>query len=176
MTAAFERRIERVEGRTVSVSLQPLLHLVRSRVATTLLIAKTQARPRVHLVEIPELAHADLARAFIEMVRTPAVFTDASASATPLPIVTTKESDGVTTKQVIYKQLDQVESFCALEHFVGRERAGGALRWRMGRASNVDAMLVAYPFMFTMSTNKLTILHDGTAMTSTHSTSPFEDV
>ena len=156
LVATFERRVERVEGRRVTVSMQPLLHLVRSRVATTLLIAKTKARPRVHEVVVPELALADLGRAFLEMVRAPEVFTDASASRSPLPIVKTLETDGAITHQVNYTSLDQIASFCALEHFMGIDRGGGALRWRLGRASNMDLMLIGMPLQITICTNKPT--------------------
>ena len=71
-----------------------------------------------------------------------------------IPIQTSKDADGTINHSLVYKEMEDVATFCAFEHFVSTESAAGALRFNLGRASNVDLMVVGVPMIFNMSTNR----------------------
>lgn len=153
--AAYDRKLLGIETKMVTVDVSPLVYLARKSVAHAVMLAKTKMRPRLHRLQLDALTLQPLAEAVLQMLTRPARLSVASmASRRTLPITITKDADGTINHSLVYKEMDDVATFCAFEHFVSTESAAGALRFNLGRASNVDLMVVGVPMIFNMSTNR----------------------
>jgi hypothetical protein len=154
-------RIEQMEKKEVTADISPLVNQARKMVKERLSTGSTKCRPRVHEVQLDGLSLKALALAFLEIVRRPSnVWLRSSAdshdkTAKPLPIEYTKDpSDGVECWQVNLLNIDQVAGFCALHSFLGCKDGVGAMRYNIGRASNVEIMLVGVPMVFKVIGNR----------------------
>ena len=138
----------------VTLDARPLVARALNAIALALAIAKTQARPRVHLISLPEICLPSLGRAFLEAIASPSTLRSAGGGAqVPLPIATSTGSDGVVTEEVVMKEVADISLLCGFEHhFAGK--ATGLLRYDMGRESNHDMMSVGMPMLFQVSTNR----------------------
>ena len=80
---------------------------------------------------------------------------DLDKTGMPLPIHYTKDpDDGVECWQVNLTEMSQVAGFCALHSFLGCKQGVGALRYEIGRASNVEIMVVGVPMVFKVIGNR----------------------
>jgi hypothetical protein len=69
---AYKEALSLLDSRIVSVvDIAPLVHLARKNLAQTVAKVKTQARPRVHHLELDGFLLSVLADAFLELVRKP---------------------------------------------------------------------------------------------------------
>ena len=60
----------------------------------------------------------------------------------------------MVTREVIYKEFQDVADFCCFETFLGSDRGLGLLRFMCGRDSNDDMMAVGIPLIFQFSTSR----------------------
>lgn len=167
----YMTNIRLVDSKVVSVDIAPLVQLSRKNLAQAVAAAKTQCRPRVVSgFELPGLVLVDLAEAFLEVVRNPwqlarymgAHEDDSEPDRELLPVLTSKDKQGVITKEVQYKKIEHVAAFLAFESFLGAHEGVGCLRYDIGRKSNEDYMVVAVPMVFKVS---IDIRVKGTAAT-----------
>jgi len=149
-------------SQNVLVDIGPLVKQTRKKVATTVALAKTQARPRLHVVPLEAFTHSALAFQLLEMARKPSNLVgmlgsseDDVRSERRLPLIYTKdEDDGVEVYQVNYEKMADIGNFCAFQSFLGLETGIEALRFDMGRKHNNDFMLVAMPMAFKVVLNR----------------------
>jgi hypothetical protein len=154
------------EKRMVTINISPLVHFTREKVAQTTALARTQCRPREHILALEYFTFEKLAMEFLEMVRSPSVFNrwinssaDEESEHPKLPLVYTKDpKDGVETYQVNYTTIEQVAAFCSFHSFMSYREGVGALRFSIGRSSNSDFMVVGVPMCFKVSLNRGTDL------------------
>ena len=151
----YMRRLLSVESKVVSVDLKPVVYTVRKSVAHAVALAKTKARPRVHFLEINVLDIEALGMAFLELVQFPGKLNvSQKKSERKVPIKKTKEDGGITMYSVVYENMEDIAAFTQFEHFLAHDTATGALRYKLGRASNEDLMCVGMPLEFSFSQNK----------------------
>lgn len=155
-------QLEMVDSIPVSTDLRPLVKMIRRRVSQQVAVAKTQCRPRQHQLPVEGLQLQELALAFLEVIRSPTKFyiwmggdqSDIDRNHRKLPLLYTKDpSDGVETWQVNYEKMQHVAAFCSFHTFLGAMKAVGALRFNIGRESNIDYATLGLPFVFKASTN-----------------------
>jgi hypothetical protein len=147
------------ESVVVETDLRPLVQLTRRRIAQQVAVSKTQCRPRMHELSIDGLQLYNLAINFLEIVRTPTKFykwmgsEQGDVKHRKLKLIYTKDpSDGVETWQVNYTKMQHVAAFAAFHTFLGAKKAVGAMRFDIGRTSNIDYACLGLPFVFKFST------------------------
>ena len=122
----------------------------------------TKARARQHKVELEGLVLKDIVLAFLQLVRSPTTMYkwlnseegDQSGHG-KLPIIYTKDqANGVETWQVVYTPIKHVAAFCSFHSFMGHKEGVGALRYDIGRNSNIDYMVVGVPLSFKVMTTR----------------------
>mmetsp|Transcript_19620 Transcript_19620/g.49002 ORF Transcript_19620/g.49002 Transcript_19620/m.49002 type:complete len:348 (-) Transcript_19620:89-1132(-) len=158
-------RIEQSESKIVTnVDIAPLLNQAREKVAHATAAARTKCRPRVHEIVLEGLTLKPLAFAFLDVVRTPtAMYKWLSCSEEQLTATGLRQldcehfidsEDGVETWQVNFTSMKHVAAFCSFHSFMGCRQGVGALRYNIGRASNVDCMVVGLPMAFKVIGNR----------------------
>ena len=156
------------ESKQVTCDVAPLIHLVRTKVAQSVAHAKTKARPREHVLALECLASKELAMAFLQVVRSPTAMykwqckwlnsmQGEEGGHSKLPLVYTKDKDGVETFQVNYTSIKHVAAFCSFHSFLGHKQGVGALRYDIGRDSCTDYMVVGIPMAFKVSLDRVRV-------------------
>ena len=108
----------------VTVDAVPLITMVRQSIAKCVTDKRTQCRPRVHVLEIPELALEPLARAFLAAMSTPwqlAVWGRSRSGAVARPLEITEEideTDGVVTMQLEIKKQEDIDCTLDFANFI----------------------------------------------------------
>ena len=156
-------KLEFAESMPVATDLRPLIKLTRRRVAQQVAVVKTQCRPRQHELPIDGLQLQDLALKFLDVIRSPTKFyvwmggdlSDIDRNHRKLPLIYTKDpEDGVETWQVNYSKMQHVAAFSSFHTFLGATEAVGALRYSIGRESNIDYATLGLPLVFKASTTR----------------------
>lgn len=162
----YFKQLEQHEAKFVErVNIAPLLSQAREKVALVTAAARTKCRPRVHEIALEAFTLKPLARAFLEMLTTPSSMSvwlaatgDDSTSAEVDEPISIQEhvdpADGVITWQVNYTKMEQVAAFCSFHSFMGCRQGVGALRYKIGRDSNEDCMVVGVPMVFRVIANR----------------------
>ena len=138
--------------RMVRVDILPAVENMRRTAAQAVAIDKTRAEPLVHHVPCPVVSLEPLALAVLKLLAE-----RGGTRSTPLEI-----QEGASDKYcektlvVTYTNMTQVAAFCNFEHFIGADKAVGALRFDIGRTSNFEISCVAFPLRFQVSYNKHT--------------------
>lgn len=121
--------------RLVSVDARPLDSLVQRKIAHAVAneLSRVETFGRVHEIAIDALQLRDLAVAY---------FNSVAARFNLTPKVVYDPKSRVTTNELRIKNPDDVGNFCAFEAFM-KHGGVGALRFALGRKSNVDAVVVS---------------------------------
>lgn len=151
----YTRRLVSIESKMVTVDMKPIMYTVRKSVAHAVALAKTKVRPTIHFMPIEVLNLEVLGMAFLEMVQRPGKLNlSLKKSERMLPIKKAKGDDGFITYSVIYEKMEDIAAFAQFEHFLTADTGTGALRYKLGRKSNLDMMVVGMPLEFMFTRNK----------------------
>jgi hypothetical protein len=163
LVVEYDVALQMVEKGTVEVSIINLYQHVRQGLAQRVLLAKTRCRPSIHIFDVECLAERCIAEAFLQCATLPFQMSVIARSGKTLPpsgikvpIVETLDDDGVVTRQVNYTCMRDVADFCGFHSLFDSSRGRGALLYNLGRASNVDLMVVGLPVVLKYSTNRKT--------------------
>ena len=118
------------------LNIAPLVFVAIKAFARVLTLAKTACRPKQHKFLLDMLRLEVLAMAFFEVV------TRLCGGKANVEVF----GDG---KQLKIKTMAGVDKFLQLQKYLDTQKAIGALRFDIGRASNTDMMVVGIPILFT---------------------------
>lgn len=137
----------------VTLDARPVVGLALERIWNTITLAKTQARPRIHEIELPEISLPELGDVFLDTLADPWKLHGLPAAGAPLKWRThPDQDDGVVTKELIITRLDAISALCSFERRAAGAR--GLLRYDIGRASDHSMLGVGFPFMVQVSNNR----------------------
>lgn len=117
----------------VPVDIAPLVMGARATFATVVRIAKTQCRPRIHKFTLEMFRCISFVQPFFDMCKR----------------LAGDGAEQLNSHQFRLSTMSSVAKLLQFDYFICKEKAIGALRFEIGRASNHDMMCVGVPILFT---------------------------
>lgn len=142
----YESSLELAPDRKLKLpSLKPVIGMLRRGIARAVSLDKVRAEPIFHDLPFDICALEPIGLAVLDIL--------AEIGGVDIE---SGEVDGLKFMLVKYTDMDMLHKFCAFEHFISGDKAYGAIRYDIGRTSNLTVSCVAIPVRFELLYNRAT--------------------